>query len=50
MHAADTAPGPQRARTAALMAVLLFTGARVGEVIGADAGTSAPTSGAGCCG
>ena len=38
MHAADTAPGPQRARTAALMAVLLFTGARVGEVIGADVG------------
>jgi site-specific recombinase XerD len=36
VHAADTAPGPQRARTAALVAVLLFTGARVGEVIGAD--------------
>ena len=36
LHAADTAPGPQRARTAALVAVLLFTGARVSEVIGAD--------------
>jgi integrase/recombinase XerD len=36
VRAADTAPGPQRARTAALIAVLLFTGARVGEVIGAD--------------
>ena len=38
IHAADTAPGPQRARTAALVAVLLFTGARVSEVIGADVG------------
>lgn len=37
IRAADTAPGPQRARTAALMAVLLLTGARVGEVIAADA-------------
>ena len=36
VHAADTARGPQRSRTAALMAVLLFTGARVCEVIGAD--------------
>jgi integrase/recombinase XerD len=36
LRAADAAPGPQRARTAALIAVLLFTGARVGEVIGAD--------------
>jgi integrase/recombinase XerD len=36
LAAADTAPGPQRARTAALVAVLLFTGARVCEVIGAD--------------
>jgi integrase/recombinase XerD len=36
LRAADAAPGPQRARTAALVAVLLFTGARVGEVIGAD--------------
>jgi site-specific recombinase XerD len=36
VHAADTAPGPQRARTAALVAVLLFTGARVSEVLGAD--------------
>jgi integrase/recombinase XerD len=38
MHAADTAPGPQRARTAALVAVLLVTGARVSEVISAGAG------------
>jgi integrase/recombinase XerD len=36
LHAADAARGPQRTRTAALVAVLLFTGARVGEVIGAD--------------
>jgi integrase/recombinase XerD len=36
MHAADTAPGPQRARSAALIAVLLFTSARLAEVIGAD--------------
>ena len=36
VHAADTARGPQRARTAALIAVLLFTGVRVCEVIGAD--------------
>ena len=36
VHAADTEPGPQRARTAALVAVLLFAGARLGEVIGAD--------------
>ena len=36
VRAADTAPGPQRARTAALMAVLLFTGVRVGEVVAAD--------------
>jgi site-specific recombinase XerD len=42
LHAADTAPGPQRARTAALIAVLLFTGARVSEAAGAgveDLGT-----------
>ena len=38
VHAADTAPGAQRVRTAALVAVLLFTGARVSEVIGADVG------------
>jgi len=38
LHAADTAPGPQRARTAALVAVLLLTGARVSEVTGADVG------------
>jgi integrase/recombinase XerD len=38
VYAADTAPGPQRARTAALLAVMLFTGARVCEVIGADVG------------
>ena len=36
MHAADTAPGPQRARTAALIAVLLYTSARLSEVTGAD--------------
>jgi integrase/recombinase XerD len=36
LRAADTAPGPQRARTAALAAVLLFTGARVAEIISAD--------------
>jgi integrase/recombinase XerD len=36
LRAADSAPGPQQARTAALVAVLLFTGARVSEVIGAD--------------
>jgi integrase/recombinase XerD len=36
VRAADTAAGPQRARTAALVAVLLLTGARVSEVIGAD--------------
>jgi integrase/recombinase XerD len=36
LHAADAAPGPQRARTAALAAVLLFTGARVSEVISAN--------------
>jgi site-specific recombinase XerD len=36
LRAADAAPGPQRARTAALVAVLLFTGARLSEVIGAD--------------
>jgi site-specific recombinase XerD len=36
LHAADTAPGSQRSRTAALVAVLLFTGARVSDIIGAD--------------
>ncbi len=36
VRAADTAPGPQRARTAALIAVLVFTGARIGEVLEAD--------------
>jgi site-specific recombinase XerC len=36
IHAADTAPGPQRARTAALAAVLLLTGARLSEVTSAD--------------
>ena len=43
LHAADTAPGPQRARTAALIAVLLYTSARLSEVTGAgvaDLGTS----------
>jgi site-specific recombinase XerC len=38
VYAADTAPGSQRARTAAVIAVLVFTGARIGEVIGADVG------------
>jgi site-specific recombinase XerD len=38
VRTADTAPGPQRARTSALVAMLLFTGARVSEVIGADVG------------
>jgi integrase/recombinase XerD len=38
VHAADTAPGAQRARTAAMIAVLVCTGARVGEVINADFG------------
>ena len=38
VHAADTAAGPQRACTSALVAMLLFTGARVSEVIGADVG------------
>jgi site-specific recombinase XerC len=37
LHAADTAPGLQRARTAALIAVLLYTSARLSEVTGADA-------------
>jgi integrase/recombinase XerD len=36
MRAADTAHGPQRARTAALIAVLLLTTARLSEVTGAD--------------
>jgi integrase/recombinase XerD len=36
MRAADSAPGPQRARTAALIAVLLLTGARLSEITGAD--------------
>ena len=36
LRAADAAPGPRRARTAALVAVLLLTGARVSEVIGAN--------------
>jgi site-specific recombinase XerD len=45
VHAADTAPGPQRARTAALVAVLLFTGARVSEVLGADVGDLATEQG-----
>jgi integrase/recombinase XerD len=36
LHAADAARGARQTRTAALVAVLLFTGARVGEVIGAD--------------
>jgi site-specific recombinase XerD len=36
LAAADRARGPQRARTAALVAVLMFTGARVSEITGAD--------------
>jgi len=36
INAADTAPGSQRARTAALTAVLLYAGARLSEVTGAD--------------
>jgi integrase/recombinase XerD len=36
LRAADQAPGPQRARAAALVALLLFTGARLSEIIGAD--------------
>jgi site-specific recombinase XerC len=36
INAADTAPGSQRARTSALTAVLLFAGARLSEVTGAD--------------
>ena len=36
VRAADAAPGPQRARTSALVTMLLFTGARVAEIIGAD--------------
>jgi site-specific recombinase XerD len=36
VRTADRGPGTQRARTAALLAVLLFTGARVTEVIEAD--------------
>ena len=36
INAADTASGSQRARTAALTAVLLYTGARLSEVTGAD--------------
>jgi integrase/recombinase XerD len=44
MDAADTAPGAQRARNAALTAVLLLTSVRLSEVTGADVadlGTSA---------
>jgi site-specific recombinase XerC len=43
INAADTAPGSQRARTAALTAVLLYAGARLSEVTSvdvADLGTS----------
>jgi integrase len=36
LAAADADPGPQAARTAALVATLLFTGARVSELTGAD--------------
>ncbi len=36
LDAADTDSGPQAARTTALAATLLFTGARVSELLGAD--------------
>jgi site-specific recombinase XerD len=36
IDAADQARGPQQARTSALIAVLLLTGARISEVTGAD--------------
>ena len=36
VHAADSVQGPQRARAAPVVLVLLFTGARVSQVIGAD--------------
>ncbi|MGH3276882.1 MAG: tyrosine-type recombinase/integrase, partial [Streptosporangiaceae bacterium] len=36
LAAGDQAPGPQRARTSALIAVLLLTGARISEITGAD--------------
>jgi integrase/recombinase XerD len=36
LDAADAAAGPQAARTAALVSALLFTGARVSELLGAD--------------
>jgi len=36
LAAADRARGPQQARTSALIAVLLLTGARISEVTGAD--------------
>ena len=36
LDAADSDAGPQAARTAALVATLLFTGARVSELLGAD--------------
>jgi integrase/recombinase XerD len=36
LAASDADPGPQAARTSALVATLLFTGARVSELLGAD--------------
>ena len=36
LAAADSARGPQQARTSALIAVIMFTGARVSEITGAD--------------
>jgi integrase/recombinase XerD len=36
LEAADSDAGPQAARTAAVVATLLFTGARVSELLGAD--------------
>ena len=50
VHAADTAPGHQRSRTAALVAALLFTGARASKSSAPTSRTSAPTGGTGCCG
>ncbi|WP_420117654.1 tyrosine-type recombinase/integrase [Micromonospora sp.] len=37
LAAADADTGPQAARTAAIVALLLYTGLRVGELVGADA-------------
>lgn len=45
MHAADTTSGSQRTRTAALIALLLLTGARLSEVIRADVGDLGTSNG-----